>query len=153
MATPTTSPGGYRTPTMAPHPSGTTFTGTMDAARFISFCRRLLQDTGPVFLVIDRHPVHRSKAVKAFVDSTEGCLRLFFLPALLSRTDPDEWGWKNVKHDRIGKAGVHSADDLRQKAENALRRLQQLLELVCDFFLDPHIRYARAVQLLTICLE
>ena len=123
-----------------------TFTGTMDAAVFIAFCRRLLHDdTGPVFLILDGHPVHRSKAVKQFVGTTEGRLRLFFLPPYSPELNPDEWVWKNVKHDRIGKAGIRSADDLRQKAENALRRLQRLPGLVCAFFLDPHIRYARAV--------
>jgi hypothetical protein len=33
-----------------------------------------------VVLVLDGHPVHRSKAVKAFAASTNGQLRLFFLP-------------------------------------------------------------------------
>lgn len=123
-----------------------TFTGTMNAETFIAFCRRLLHDApAAVFLIVDGHPVHRSKAVKAFVESTDGRLRLFFLPPYSPELNPDEWVWKNVKHDRIGKAGVRSAEDLRQKAENALRRLQRLPGLVCAFFLDPHIRYARAV--------
>jgi transposase len=122
-----------------------TFTGTMNADTFIAFCRRLLHDdSGPVFLIVDGHPVHRSRAVKAFVESTGGRLRLFFLPPYSPELNPDEWVWKNVKHDRIGKAGVRSAEDLRQKAENALRRLQRLPGLVCAFFLDPHIQYARA---------
>ena len=123
-----------------------TFTGTLDAEKFIAFCRRLLHDDpGAVFLIVDGHPVHRSKAVTRFVDSADGRLRLFFLPAYSPELNPDEWVWKDVKHDRIGKAGIRSAEDLRQKAENALRRLQKLPELVCAFFSDPHIRYARAV--------
>ncbi len=123
-----------------------TFTGTMDAEVFIAFCRRLIHDdTGPVFLIVDGHPVHRSKAVNAFIDSTQGRLRLFFLPPYSPELNPDEWVWKNVKHDRIGKAGIRSAEDLRRKADNALRRLQRLPGLVCAFFLDPHIRYAREV--------
>jgi transposase len=123
-----------------------TFTGTLDAEKFIAFCRRLLHDdTGQVFLIVDGHPVHRSKAVQELVDSTNGRLRLFFLPPYSPELNPDEWVWKNVKHDRIGKAGVRSAEDLRQKAENALRRLQRLPGLVCAFFSDPHIQYARAV--------
>ena len=70
---------------------------------------------------------------------------LFVLPAYSPQLNPDEWVWKNVKHDRIGKAGIRSAEDLRTKAERALRRLQRLPGLVCAFFSDPHIRYARAV--------
>jgi transposase len=58
-----------------------TINGKLDAPKFIDFCRRLLGDTaGPVFLIIDSHPVHRSRAVKAFAASTKGRLQLFFRP-------------------------------------------------------------------------
>lgn len=90
----------------------------MTAKVFLDFVKRLLHDEpNPVFLIVDGHPVHRSKAVKTFVDSTQGRLRLFFLPPYSPELNPDEWVWENVKHDRIGKA----------------------------VFSDPHIRYARAV--------
>jgi len=87
-----------------------TFTSTMTAEVFVAFCRRLLHDDAdPVFLIVDGHPVHQSKAVMAFTDSTDGRLRLFFLPPYSPELNPDEWVWKNVKHDRIGKAGVPAA--------------------------------------------
>jgi transposase len=57
------------------------YDGHLNGPVFIDFCRRLLHDTsGPVFLVLDGHPVHRSKAVKQFAESTGGRLRLCFLP-------------------------------------------------------------------------
>ena len=57
------------------------YDGNLNGPVFIDFCRRLLHDApGPVFLVLDGHPVHRSKAVKAFAASTGGRLRLWFLP-------------------------------------------------------------------------
>jgi len=46
----------------------------------------------------------------------EGRLRLFFLPGYSPELNPDEWVWKNVKHDRIGKTGVTSRQDLKSKA-------------------------------------
>ena len=112
---------------------------------FIDFCRRLLQDTsGPVFLVLDGHPVHRSRAVKQFAESTGGRLRLFFLPGSAPERNPDEWVWKHVKHDRIGRAGVTGPEDLKAKALAALHRLQKLPELVRSFFQDPNLRYITA---------
>lgn len=55
--------------------------GTVTARVFIEFLKRLLVGTkGPVFLVVDGHPSHRAKMVKTFVESTQGRLRLFFLP-------------------------------------------------------------------------
>jgi len=77
-----------------------------------------------VFLVLDGHPVHRSKAVKQFAASPNGRLRLFFLPGYAPELNPDEWVWKHVKHDRIGRAGVTGPKDLKAKALAALHRLQ-----------------------------
>ena len=57
---------------------------------------------------------------------------------------PTEPVWKNVKHDRIGKTGVTSKQDLKSKAIGALRRLQKRPGLVRAFFADPHLRYITA---------
>src|SRR5919112_3278069 len=61
--------------------------GTLTAAGFIAFLKRLLHDAaqhdgGPVFCIVDNHPVHRAKAVAKFVDSTNGALRLHRLQHL-----------------------------------------------------------------------
>ena len=95
-----------------------------NAAVFIDFCKRLLHDApGPVYLIVDGHPAHRATATKEFAASAEGRLTLFFLPRYSPELNPDEWVWKNVKHDRIGKTGVTSKEDLKAKAIGALRRL------------------------------
>jgi transposase len=121
------------------------FDGTFNAEKFIEFCTRLLHDApGPVFLVVDGHPAHRAKATTEFVASTNGKLRLFFLPGYSPELNPDEWVWKNVKHDRVGRAGITSAADLKAKATNALRRPQRLPRLVRAFFADPSLRYITA---------
>jgi transposase len=113
------------------------------------FCKRLLRDAeqiggGPVYLVVDGHPAHRAKATTEFVASTEGRLKLFFLPGYSPELNPDEWLCKNVKHDRIGKIGVTSPDDLKSKVISALRRLQKLPATVRGFFADPRLRYITA---------
>jgi transposase len=121
------------------------YDGHLNGPVFIDFCRRLLGDTpGPVFLVLDGHPVHRSNAVKQFAASTGGRLRLFFLPGYSPELNPDEWVWKHVKHDRIGRAGVNSPEDLKAKALAALHRLQRLPHLIRGFFRDPNLRYITA---------
>src|SRR5262249_49328893 len=71
---------------------------TFNAEVFIDFCERLTHDAaGPVFLVVDGHPVHRATAVNDFVAGTKGRLKLFFLPGYSPELNPDEWVWKNVK--------------------------------------------------------
>jgi transposase len=122
------------------------YEGKFESATFINFCKRLMHDTaGPVFLIVDGHPVHRSEAIKDFVDCTRGRLHLFRLPPYSPELNPDEWVWKNVKADRIGRAGTNMADgDLRSKALAALHRLQKFPLLIRGFFADPNLRYIAA---------
>ena len=123
----------------------TVFDGTTTAGSFTEFCKRLVHDTpGPVYLIVDGHPAHRSRTVTDYAASTAGKLTLFYLPGYSPELNPDEWVWKNVKHDRIGKAGVASKDDLKAKAIGALRRLQKMPGLVRAFFADPDLRYIAA---------
>ena len=107
--------------------------------------RRLLRDQpGPVYLIVDGHPAHRARATTEFVAGTDGRLKLFFLPAYSPELNPDEWVWKNVKHDRAGKTTVASKDDLKATVISALRRLQKLPALVRGFFADPCLHYITA---------
>jgi transposase len=121
------------------------YEGRFTSATFIDFCKRLLHDAdAPIFLVVDGHPTHRSRAVQDFVASTEGKLRLFLLPGYSPELNPDEWVWKNIKADRVGRAGVTGPDDLKAKALAALHRLQKLPRLIRGFFHDPDLRYITA---------
>ena len=121
------------------------YDGNLNGGVFIDFCRRLLHDApGPVFLVLDGHPMHRSNAVREFAEATNGRLRLFFLPGYSPELNPDEWVWKNIKHDRLGRSGVDSVADLKSKALAALHRLQKLPHLVQSFFRDLNLRYITA---------
>jgi transposase len=122
-----------------------TYTGSFTAALFIDFCKKLLHDTdGPVYLVVDGHPTHKAKAVKEFVASTGGQLKLFVLPAYSPQLNPDEWVWKNVKHDRVGRTSVKNADEFKAKIIGALRRLQNMPYIIRAFFADPDLRYITA---------
>ncbi len=102
------------------------YEGNTNAAVFIDFCKRLLHDApGPVYLIVDGHPAHRATATKEFTAKTEGRLKLFFLPGYSPELNPDEWVWKNVKHDRIGKTGVTSRQDLICPGHGQWRRFDQ----------------------------
>lgn len=75
-----------------------TYTGSFTADTFLDFCRRLMRDTdGPVFLVVDGHPTHKSKKVKAFAEASNGQLRIFTLPGYSPELNPDEWVWKKSR--------------------------------------------------------
>jgi transposase len=114
----------------------------LKSEEFITFCRRLLDDTGgKVFLIVDGSTIHTSGVTKRFVARTEGRLELFFLPPYSPELNPDEWIWKNVKQDRVGRQAVQSNEELRLFITAALYRLQKLPRLVLSFFADPHLAY------------
>ena len=68
------------------------------APLFIEFLKRLI-DKAPttVFLIVDNHSVHRSSEVREFVKSTDGRLRLFFLPPYSWELNPNEDVWSYLK--------------------------------------------------------
>lgn len=120
-----------------------TFTGRMDARKFIEFLRRLLHNApGRVFLIVDRHPAHRARAVREFVGSTNGSLRLFFLPSYSPELNPDELVWNDLKNHGIGKRIVRGPGHLRQMAIAHLRRLSRMPQRIRAFFQHPTLRYA-----------
>ena len=120
----------------------TCFTGICDKVRFIEFCKQLLADDGgTVFLILDGAPVHRSKDVKAFVETTGGRLRLFPLPGYSPTLNPDEWVWNNVKAARAGRRAAQVKGDLHAFAVEALERLAAAPEIVRGFFRDPDLAY------------
>src|SRR3954462_13181752 len=119
---------------------------TLTAAGFINFLKRLLHDAqrtsaGPVFCIVDNHPAHRAKAVDRFVASTDGGLRLHRLPAYSPQLNPDEWVWKNVKHDGVTPAAPNGPDLMKAVITARLRRLQRLPQIVRGFFGDPELAY------------
>jgi transposase len=125
-------------------------TGTLTAAGFIAFLKRLTHDVqrtgaGPVFCIVDNHPAHRATAVDRFVDSTHGALRLHRLPAYSPQLNPDEWVWKNVKHDGVAPAAPRGPEQLKAVVTARLRRLQRLPHIVRGFFGDPELAYIIAV--------
>ena len=55
--------------------------GGVNAAVFIEFLKPLIAGAKrTIFLIADRGPAHRAKKTKAFVETLDGKLRLFFLP-------------------------------------------------------------------------
>jgi transposase len=117
--------------------------GHVNANVFIEFCRKLLHDAAgrPVHLIVDGHKAHTARATQDFVASTKGQLTLHFLPGYSPELNPDEWVWKNIKHDRLGKTPTTSQTDLEAKVRSALHRLQALPRLLRAFLADPHLTY------------
>jgi transposase len=65
---------------------------------FIGFLKRLMhKQTSPISLIVDGHKSHITTAVKEYVASTKGKLKLYQLPAYSPELNPDELVWNNAK--------------------------------------------------------
>ncbi|MFC3403093.1 IS630 family transposase [Ralstonia solanacearum] len=118
--------------------------GSVNATVFVEFLKRLMIGaTKPVFVVVDGHPVHRSKPVRTYVESQQGRLKLFYLPPYSPHLNPDEQVWAHVKR-HVSKRLVQGKNEMKKLALSALRRIQRLPELVKSFFRQPECQYAAA---------
>lgn len=116
--------------------------GSVTAPVFKEFLTRLMiNQTKPVFVVVDGHSIHKAKLIKDYVASLKGKLKLFYLPPYSPHLNPDEQVWAHVKR-QISKQFVQSKDDMKKLAIGALRRLQKLPALVKSFFMQPECKYA-----------
>lgn len=117
--------------------------GRMDSLTFIDFCRKLMADAEgrPVYLIVDNATSHASKKTREFVESTQGMLKLFYLPPYSPQLNPDELVWKNVKHDHLGKSAIRNREDLQSRAITALEYLRRSPEIVKGFFRHPSLAY------------
>lgn len=122
--------------------------GNLNSALFINYLEKLMHDIpGPIFLIVDGYPSHKSKETLEFVQSTEGRLNLFFLPPYSPELNPDEWVWKNIKHDWVGKMASRNIVEMRNGIDKAVARLQSTTQFILGFFRDPDLSYiAETVQ-------
>jgi transposase len=122
------------------------FTGSFRGPVFIDFLRRLLRDCGgrKVHLIVDGHPVHRAKAVSAWVGRHADQVELHFLPGYSPELNPVELLNHDVKANAAGRRRPRSAEELRHELHGYLRRRQRQPQVLVRFFDYPTTRYAAA---------
>lgn len=80
-------------------------------------------------MIVDSDPTHKSKLVRSFLERTEGQVRLFVIPSHASDLDPDEQVWVHGQRDLV-KRGIENRAQLEHRAISAVRRPQEIRELV-----------------------
>ena len=114
----------------------------VNAKVFCEFLSCLLADaTAPVFLIVDNHPVHRSKEVHKFVSETEGKLKIFYLPPYSPELNPDELVWNYLKNHHTGRMSHGGKNEFQERVVSIMQSLQQLKDKVRGFFRHPILKY------------
>jgi transposase len=125
------------------HLSFLLFTERFTADVFIRFCRRLRrQRRRKVFLILDRHPVHRSAAVRDWLDANAERMRVFLLPGYSPELNPDEYLNNDVKTNAVGRQRAATKPELIANVEVYLRDTQRRPNIVKKYFHAEPVRYA-----------
>ncbi len=119
------------------------FTQRFTADVFIIFLDRLIRSVQhKVYLIIDRHPVHKARKVKRWLDKHTERICVFYLPSYSPELNPDEYLNNDVKSNSVGRRRASSKADLLRNVRSHLHRIQKLPSVVKKYFHEEHVRYA-----------
>lgn len=121
------------------------FTQRFDARVMLDFLRRLnSQCERKIFLIVDGHPVHRSKQVRQWLEKHEDSIRLFFLPSYSPELNPDELLNHDVKANAVGRQRPQNQAEMIDNLRSYLRSTQRQPTIVQNYFREKHVAYAAA---------
>ena len=126
-----------------------TYKGTLDAAVFLTFLRRLIADAPrKVLLIVDRLQAHKTPDVDAWVAAHRDQIEVFYLPAYAPELNPVEYLNNDLKG-AVNEAGLPpDRPTLQSRVVDFMTRLIRVPEHVISYFLHPWARYAAPVELI-----
>ena len=121
------------------------FESTFTEDLVLDFLKRMVRMSDrKVFLIVDRHRVHRSKKVKRWLRNHRTQIRLDFLPPYSPELNPDELLNQDVKSNALGRRRPANKEEMKSGVRSYLRSTQRQAAVVRNFFLEKHVRYAAA---------
>lgn len=119
-----------------------TYSGRFNGGRFIELLGHFMRRRkGPIYLVLDRHPVHKAKKVLAYVKSLKGRLEFHFLPGYAPEVNPSEFPWNHLKNEGVAKTPLRQNESLRKRVDADLAQMQARPGLIQSFFKAPSVVY------------
>jgi transposase len=113
------------------------------AGVFIEFLGRLVRDSKQmIYLIVDGHPVHKSRAVERWLAARPEKIRMLLLPAYSPDLNPDEFLNHDVKQNAVGRRRAANQDDMIADVRGYLRSTQKQPEIVRRYFHAPSVQYA-----------
>ncbi|MEW5629014.1 IS630 family transposase [Streptomyces hydrogenans] len=118
------------------------FTESFDAKVMCRFLARLVGNFDrKVHLVVDRHPAHRSKAVRAWLADHEDRVELHFLPSYSPELNPDELVDADLKRSLPHTHRARNQTELAAETRRFFHRRQRQPGIVRGYFGGRHVCY------------
>jgi transposase len=110
---------------------------------FLTFLRRLIrQARRKIFLIVDRHPVHKARRVTRWLARHRAQIRLFWLPPYSPELNPDELLNQDVKSNALGRRRPVDQVELIGNVRSYLWGTQRKPDRVRRYFHESHVQYA-----------
>jgi transposase len=111
------------------------YPGSIRGPQVIDFLGRLLRQLpGPLLVVWDGLPVHRSRKVADFISQHRDRLQVERLPAYAPELNPVEYLWGYLKHHAIPNLCPKNLGELSSIARRALGRIRRQPRLITAFW-------------------
>ena len=95
-----------------------------------------------MFLIVDGHPVHKSRSVSRWLTEHREQIRLFYLPSYSPELNPDELLNQDVKTNALGRVRPVNVQEMMDNVRSYLRITQARPTVVKNYFCERHVRYA-----------
>jgi len=119
-----------------------TYKGGLNGELFVALLRKMMKGRRkPIHLVLDGLPAHKTKAVRAYVDSLQGKLTLHFLPGYAPDLNPDELVWSYAKRTGVARSPLRAGEKLADRVHAQLADIAARPALVRSFFRHPSVAY------------
>ena len=121
------------------------YKSTFEAQTLIKFLERLIKEAKrKIYVIMDNHPVHKSKEVIAWLKEKADLIETYKLPSYSPELNPDERLNRHLKSTIFKHGRARSEKDLNNLAGRAMRKIQKNTNLIKSFFNDESVSYAKA---------
>ena len=94
-----------------------------------------------IFLILDGHPVHKSKAVKKWFEENKKLIEIYLLPAYSPELNPDEYLNQDIKQYSRKRRPENQAE-LVVNLRSYLKSNQKKPDKIKNFFKAEKVKYA-----------
>jgi transposase len=121
------------------------FDGKFNAAKCIECFQHFLKGRKtPIILIVDGHPVHKSKSVTDYIQSLEGKMEIVFLPPYAPDLNPDELVWNQMRNIGTSKKPLKKGESLKNRAILDLESIKRDKKIIKSFFKEARVLFAAA---------
>jgi transposase len=117
--------------------------GTFNGGVFLEFLAQLVKyKQQKIFLVVDGHSAHKTKAVKAWLEENKERIEIFFLPAYSPELNAQEYVNQDLKTNVIGKKRPINKAQMKMNVEEFMNNRKNDRKQVQKYFHVSHVQYA-----------